>query len=332
MSDRKKTLFIVWKAYQRRVDSISDYLDLSIVYYHYHWEEKSKWLKALSYILKSIETVIDLIKYRPAFVFVQLPPTPVLYLVGIYCAIMRKPYVADCHNAMFLEWWINWPLAKYLLRKASAVIVHNKNLIQYSNESGIQTITVRDPLPLAKQISKTGVLNRFNLKSREYMIVPWNLASDEPIEEFIEAVKLIPERKFAMTWFYERLPEYLKKNLPDNLIFTDYLEINEFNDLFANAGAAISLTDQQGTQPSAAAEAIAFDIPIVLSDTETARNLYKNAPVFVHNDRKSIANGILEVFNNHSSYELKVKNFKYLLRTELEKEVDTLKTKINWQT
>ncbi len=328
MGSSNRNLFQIWKVYQRRAESIAYYFDTNIIYYHCPWEEKSKMFKAVSYIFKSLGTALDLIRNRPSLIFIQLPPTPALYIVGVYGFLTRTPYIADCHNAMFLEWWIRWPFAKSFLRRAAAVLVHNEDVRMYTEKAGIRSMVIRDPLPQAWKAKNSGVLKKFGLTASNYVIVPWNLASDEPIEEFIEAVRQAPNTTFAMTWFTERLPENLRSNLPENLLFTGYLEVEEFNDLFVNSGAAISLTTQQGTQPSAAAEAIAFGVPIVLSDTETARLLYRDVPVFVKNDPRSITAGILEVFDKHRLYKDKVVRFKGTLQRELEEEMSLLKAKI----
>lgn len=330
MESNHSNLFQIWKVYQRRAESFAHYFDMNIVYYHYSWEEKSKSFKAISYIFKSLRTILDLVRKRPSLIFIQLPPTPALYIVGVYGLLTRTPYLADCHNAMFMEWWIRWPFAKTLLRKATVVLVHNEDVRLHAEKIGVPSIVMRDPLPQVEKADDTGVLNRFGLSSGSYVIVPWNLASDEPIAEFLDAVRKTPNIKFAMTWFTERLPENLRSNLPENLVFTGYLEVNEFNDLFASSGAAISLTTQQGTQPSAAAEAIAFGVPIILSDTETARLLYRDVPVFVENNPESIAAGILNIFADHEQYIDKVAQFKDTLRRELEEEVDRLKARIGY--
>ena len=259
-------------------------------------------------------------------IFVQLPPTPALYLVGVYARLTGASYVADCHNAMFLEWWFKWPFVKTLMKRAEAVLVHNKEVCEFAKQLGINAMVIRDPLPQKTFGRNTGICDKLKLNPQQYVIVPWNLASDEPMEEFIEAVASLPNIKFAMTWFTERLPDELRSNLPDNLIFTGYLEIDEFNDLFINAGAAISLTTQQGTQPSAAAEAIAFGVPIILSDTETAKMLYKDVPVYVENDPLSIARGVEHIFDNLADYVVRVADYKTILNRELEEEVALLKS------
>jgi len=302
---------------------------MKLVYYHYPWEEKSRLLKAVSYILKSLKTVADLIRFRPKIIFVQLPPTPALYMVALYALLTGTRYIADCHNGMILRWWLQWPFAKTLLRKASAVVVHNSNIRDFAAQHGIQAIVLRDPLPQHCSVADTGVVERFKLERGRYIIAPWNLQADEPIAEFISAVRMLPDIKFAMTWYFEKMPINLKENLPKNLVFTGYLEIDEFNDLFMGAGGAISLTTQQGIQPSAAAEAIAFGIPIILSDTETARLLYRDTPVFVHNESQSIAEGVSELFRDRTLYKCRVDEYKSVLNDELENEIRLLMKQIN---
>lgn len=328
MAANNVNLFQIWKVYQRRAESIAHYFDMKLVYYHYSWEENSRLLKAASYILKSLRTLADLIRYRPKIIFIQLPPTPALYVVALYSLLTRTQYIADCHNGMILRWWLQWPFTKTLLRKASAVIVHNNDIRDFAAQYGIQAIVLRDPLPQSGNITNTGVTERFGLERGKYIIAPWNLQADEPIAEFIAAVRMLPDITFVMTWFFEKLPVSLKANLPANLVFTGYLEIDEFNDLFTGAGGAISLTTQQGIQPSAAAEAIAFSVPIILSDTETARLLYRDVPVFVRNESQSIADGVSELFRDQALCKNRVEEYKGILNSELESEVRLLAAQI----
>lgn len=328
MQEPVPVLFQVWKVYQRRAESIAVKFNAAVNYYHYSWEERGKVYKAASYCLKSWNTMRDLFRYRPKLIIIQLPPTLALYMVAVYGLFTGTPYMADCHNAMILRSWIRWPFAKYLLRKAAAVIVHNENVRIHAQENGVDAIVIRDPLPAGQAGEDLGVLTRFGLEERQYVIVPWNLQPDEPIEEFIEAVRCLPEIKFAMTWYTERMPKSLLARIPGNLVLTGYLETPEFNSLFGHAGAAISLTTQQGIQPSAASEAIAYSVPIVLSDTQTARTLYKDAPVYVRNEAGSIAEGITEILGNRELYRENVVNYGEILKRDLDNELNTLKARI----
>ena len=103
---------------------------------------------------------------------------------------------------------------------------------------------------------------------------------DEPIAELIQAAKLLPNVKFVMTWFAERLPVDARDGLPQNLVLSGFLENKEFCALFSQAGAALVMTTREGTQPSASSEAIVLEVPLIVSDLQTTRKLYKEMPVY----------------------------------------------------
>ena len=163
MRAKAETLFQVWKIYQRRAESIAHSFEADIRYYHYHWEEKSKLLKVVSYAFKSLNTLIDLILIKPKTIIIQLPPTPALYIVGVYSLLTNTPYIADCHNAMILREWLQWPFAKKLLRNAAAVLVHNEDARFHAMKNEISAMVMRDPLPKEQSIPNTGVTDRFRL-------------------------------------------------------------------------------------------------------------------------------------------------------------------------
>jgi glycosyltransferase involved in cell wall biosynthesis len=226
---------------------------------------------------------------------------------------------------MIAENWINWPFAINLLNRCKIVIVHNQNIHVTAKEKGIQSIVVGDLLPEVGKILDSGVLDRHGLVPQEYVIVPWKMMPDEPIVELVTSVRRLPKIKFVMAWFTERLPKQLRCNLPDNLICTGYLQELEFDDLYANAAASVVLTTQEGIQPSAASEAIAFGVPLVLSDFETARSLYRNVPVYVDNDPESIVRGIVEILGTLHEAREELPNLQNTYDFERHTELENLK-------
>jgi len=293
-----KGLYIVWKVYQRRVESIGGKLDFVVKYIHCSWEERSKFFKALSYIVKSCVTLANFIRYRPNRVILQLPPTPLLYLGWVYCRLSGATLIADCHNSMIQGFWGKWPLVSRMLAAPTRVMVHNEQVLDSARQIGINAVVVRDPLPANLHVK--GSVKKWDLEEGGYVLVPWNFAPDEPLEEFAEAARLTPHIKYVSTWFVERLSTRLRSKMPDNILFTGFLEVDDFNCLFAHAGAVLSLTAREGTQPSAASEAISFEVPLVLSDINTTRRLYQDVPVFVDNTPVSIAKGIENALENRA--------------------------------
>jgi hypothetical protein len=75
-------------------------------------------------------------------------------------------------------------------------------------------------------------------------------------------------------------------------------------------------------------EAMAFEIPAVVSDLKTTRFLYKNYPVFVKNDSKSIAYGILHAFQNRLDIEERMKRLRIEWEHEFSDQLAILKSSI----
>ena len=326
MSTSNTGLFIVWRIFQRRTESLAREFNLDVCYYYRPWEEKSKFHKALSYIFKTFGTVTDLIRHKPPIVFIQLPPTPLLYIVATYCKITGSKLVADCHNSMIYSRWLRWPLAKALLRRADITLVHNKDVEVYAKRFNLDTITLRDPLPVLESPSQSNLLDRIGISENHYIIVPWSFAPDEPINELIQAAAALPDIIFVMTWFAEKLPPGVRNSLPPNLILSGYLDDEDFNTLFSKSIAAIVLTTREGTQPSAASEAIVLGIPLIVSDLNTTRQLYDNMPIYTKNTSEGIREAAQEVVDNHDKYQSKITVFKDNFAKRLNQEIRDVKS------
>lgn len=320
----EKPIFVIWKVYQRRAESLAAKLGLDIIYYHLPWEERSKAHKLVSYCFKLIRTATDLVRLRPKILFVQLPPIPLLYLIGLYSRFSSCRIIADCHNAMIDGPWIKFPFAVTSLKRAQCILVHNPDIADMAREYGLDVTVSRDQLPNVPKYADEEVLDNFNLKKGQYVIVPWNFASDEPIREFAECARALPDVQFVATWFKERLDSELLKAMPENVYFSGFLEVDVFNQLFHHAGAALSLTVREGTQPSAVSEAIAFGIPAVVSDLQTTRKLYGDKVVFVRNDPQSIAEGLTQALTDPVWRE-KIRELRLEFNAQLQNEVDKLR-------
>ena len=325
MSSSKVGLFIAWRVFQRRTESLANKFNLHVEYYYYPWEEKSRLHKAWSYVYKTIATINDLFRIRPKLIFIQLPPTPVLYIVAAYCQLNGCKLVADCHNAMIYSGWLAWPFAKTLLRKSDVLIVHNQDVEHYAKKLKLAAITLRDPLPDLSNMDTSELLAHYDLSQGNYIIVPWSFSADEPIRELIQAAKLLPETKFVMTWFAEKMPEDIRDSLPNNLVLTGYLSEKAFNTVFSHAGAALVLTTREGTQPSGASEAIVLGVPLIISDMKTTRKLYEDMPVYVENSTNGILSGIRMVFNEHDKCITKILQFGETYGESLEREIVDVK-------
>ena len=323
---QNKSLYLVWNKFQRRAQSLGIMLDLDVRYYHYKWEEKGKLFKAIAYMGKFSSSLWDMLRRRPAVVFLQLAPTPLLYAAAVYRLMTGNHYISDCHNTMIYDdHWIKWPLAKTLLRRSLVVIVHNSDVQKKAAALGLQSTIVRDPLPTMNIPSGISEVAGIQLGYDPYVIIPGSMAPDEPIAELFEAARAVPDVLFVMTWYAHKLPEALRDKAPANLCFAGFLEEPEFNALYAAARAAIVLTTREGTQPSGASEAIALGIPLVVSDIATTRRLYGDAPIYVDNDAPSIAAGVERAVSEYNDIADRVKGLRDALKAEAEHQLQDIR-------
>ncbi len=322
MPSSEKGLFIVWRIFQRRSESLARCFDLEIKYYYADWEEKSKFHKALSYVFKTAGTLRDMIRCKPEILFIQLPPTPVLYLAATYCYFTKCRLVADCHNAMIYSKWLKWPFALSLLRNADAALVHNEDVEQQALRLGLKTITLRDPLPQLEMDNRRKAADIADTGAGDYVMVPWSFSPDEPIEELFQAAESLPAVKFLMTWFAERLPQEIRDRVPSNLVLTGYLDDGDFNALFSQASAVLVMTTREGTQPSAASEAIVLGVPLIVSDLQTTRRLYEDVPVYIANDAAGISEGVRTALATRDVLRQRILGFKNKFEMRLKEEID----------
>lgn len=314
----KRSVFIVWKEYQRRVEVMALYLGVEYFYFHHAWEVRSKVFKALSYIPKTINTLKCLLQNKPSLILVQFPPTPALYVVALYAWLSGSKYVSDCHMGMTNAKWLAWPFARRLLA-GGGVIVHNEHLVKQTEaDLRVKPFVLRDGIAENRfpEIGENSLLKNLRLTPKNYVIFPCSFSEDEPIQEVIKAAQSLPEIRFVMTWHVEKLAKHLRDTLPPNMILTGFLTTEDFNCLFANAGVALVLTKHENVQLSGMQEAMAFGTPAVVSNLRTTRFLYREYPVYVDNAATSIAHGIEFALQHKTTLEQQM----YRLRIESEKE------------
>src|SRR5208337_887046 len=98
MIKNRETLFIVWKAYERRVNAFKKIMNIRPAYFHFNWEEKTKVHKAFSYFFKISMTLWLLVREKPHLFYIQAPPTFPIYIAYLYGLMTGAKYVVDAHN------------------------------------------------------------------------------------------------------------------------------------------------------------------------------------------------------------------------------------------
>ncbi|HGY1288711.1 TPA: glycosyltransferase [Raoultella ornithinolytica] len=317
---------IAWVSYQRRADIMKDFWAYEDFYITSRF--KSKYLKPLDYTLKIFLTIRVLIKYNPDVLWLQLPPTFLVFIGLVYKKIKKdKPYViGDFHNSALRPKWFHFPLVRTSLNKIDALIAHNEQvryeLIQKKISSSI--IIVLEDMPFSYSSSDAKV-------EKNTVLFPCSFDIDEPLDVVIQAAKKIPHIKFNITGnFAGKVSQDIIDASPANVNFTGYLSKEAFDMLFFESDVILGLTTRDNVQLSVSNEALSADKPMVLSNTTTLKDLFGDAAVFVDSlNAQSIAEGCSFAVDNVDELQTKTMRLKELRIERWEKQASILKHKIS---
>lgn len=257
------TLYLVWKQYQRRAEVIGPMLGAKVVYFPHLFRSRS--LRPLDYLVKTVRTIHLLRVARPSLVFVQSPP---LY-AALAPLILRVPYVVDAHNGVWQSFWGRLPLSKMILRKALAVIVHNKEIrvLAQMQLPDSKLVVIRDPIqPIRWPVSRA---------PRQVLFI-CSFDSGEPADLIADVIESMPDYNFAITADVKKLPRHIRSRLTllPNLTLTGFLNVEQYQRLLCSSAVAVVLEENASIQPSGACEAMASDTPLVTSSSTLTKKLF----------------------------------------------------------
>jgi hypothetical protein len=324
---RSENVFLTWGKYQSRSETMKEYFDYEVKYFN-----TDRGNLILKYLLYSVQTLLFLMKKKPKTIWVQLPPSPLMHIVRIYSTFSNSKIIYDCHNAIFRRPWVETPLTKFLLKKGSnRVIVHNEDVkSEYGQLIPDDALVLLDkPFTNEPVESLDGIntLKKFNLIKNKYVILPASFNSDEPIEEILGLDnKLDSSYKLVVTGNYKK--KIKDTSQYESIVFTGWITSDEYKELFTNAVLVLGLTKIDFIQLSAANEGLIYKVPMVLSDTETLRNLFPKGSMFTDNSPESIAYNVNSMIKNISKYKAEIQSLSYQKEREWKEQANLIKQAI----
>lgn len=299
--ERKNNIMIAWVGYQRRAEAMKDFWNYEVLYFPKVLS--SRKLLPLDYLIRSIQTIATLAQRRPKQVWIQSPPSFLLYIASFYkfARGSRAVVIADLHNSFFRPKWLSFPFLRSCLGQMNAVLVHNKQVAQdYSGHFG----AAANLHILEDRSVELRVETRTKVTHHDSILFPCSFDEDEPIGIVFEAALKVPEARFCITGKHEgKLPCATALLKPSNVELLGFLPIEQFDDLLASAGAVLGLTTRDNVQLSVANEAISYGKAMVLSDTPTLRELFDGARFVDTLDPNSIASGVKDVLRARLDFE-----------------------------
>ncbi|HEY9849886.1 MAG TPA: hypothetical protein V6D28_10535 [Leptolyngbyaceae cyanobacterium] len=308
-----KQLFIAWIAFQRRPISMQPYFGYQLKFLSLAFH--SRYLRPLEYFFKSVITLWLLLCEQPQVVWVQLAPTPPLYLAYLYKVLFNSQVaiIADCHNVMFRYPWISFPGAIALLNRCDVVLVHNDYVKEQVKAAGVnpKTLLVLEDRPSIVNYNIVANLDRF-VFLHPWVLFPCSFNADEPIEAVLAAARLIPKITFVLTGNITRAKGiHNLKNIPPNVKLPGYLPTVEFDILLLSTDAVLGLTVLDGVQLCSANEAVGTGKPLILSQTRLLQKMFYKGAIYVNPlNPQSIAQGCQEAISRKEELSQQINELK----------------------
>jgi glycosyltransferase involved in cell wall biosynthesis len=308
-----KRIWITWETQRRSVELAKKFgCELFVI------ENKG----ILRYPRSIIKTLSLLGSTKPNIVFVQNPSMILATVACIYRFLKNTPVVVDRHTTFLLnKKRRNTPrliifklLHRFTIRFADLTIVTNDFLADLIRQLKGKPFVLPDMIP---KLMQTGAAQ---LKGRHNILLISSFGPDEPIKEVIEAMKHVEDKEnvyLYITGNYKKLDESTYKAAPSNVVFTGFLEEQEFINILFSVDAVIVLTTADYTMLCGCYEAVSARKPLITSNKDVLREYFKGA-IFVDNSAKDISNAISEVIANLDLHRERISNLKERLVSEWE--------------
>jgi glycosyltransferase involved in cell wall biosynthesis len=269
-----------------------------------------------------LKTISILTENKPEILFVQNPSMVLATLACIYGFFKKIPLVVDRHTTFLLnKKRRNTPrlimfklLHRFTIRFADLTIVTNDFLANLIRQLKGKPFVLPDMIPKLMQTGTT------QLKGRHNILLISSFGPDEPIKEVIEAMKHVDNKEdvyLYITGNYKKLGESTYKAAPSNVVFTGFLDEQEFINILFSVDAVIVLTTADYTMLCGCYEAVSARKPLITSDKDVLREYFKGA-IFADNSAKDISNAISEVISNIDLHRERISNLKERLVSEWE--------------
>lgn len=285
----------------------------------------------LRYPICIYNTIRVLIPNRHKIIFVQNPSMVLAATACLSKLLLKKTVIVDRHTTfrlnkqrtISLDWMLFDLLNGFTLKKADLTIVTNKFLAGIVSEMKGRPYVLPDKLPELKKSRDINLGEGFNI----FMIS--SFGKDEPVAEAISAVGKLEEQgaKLYISGNTNKLDPEIIKNSPGNVIFTGFLDEQDFIDHVYAVDAVMALTTADHCMLCGCYEAVAAGRPLITSDKHVLRR-YFTGSVFVDNRADRIYNRIVELMKNYEDYSKNAAILKEQIDSKWRHTFDSLKKQI----
>lgn len=263
------------------------------------------------YPILSLITLIHLIKLRPSLLFCQNPSIVLTSLLVIVRPLFRFRLIVDRHSNFKIEtiqspsakWRIFHFLSRMTIRKADLTIVTNQDLKELCEKIGGRAVVLQDKIPELRAEKPRARPEFMKEPDKPQIMFVTMFDPDEPINEIVEASRRMPEYVCYLTGNYKKV---FRSKSPDgeiigtSTVFTGFVSDEDYLSLMENSDLVVVLTKKDLILNCGAYEAISFDKPLILSNTQTLKDYFGNRAIYTDNNPVDLSFNINYIVSNLS--------------------------------
>ena len=172
----------------------------------------------------------------------------------------------------------------------------NKFIAEIVQKKGGRSFVLPDKIPILKH---TGISS---LQGKHNFLCISSFAADEPVGEIISAFnELDSSYRCYITGNYKKLHTSVIGSASNNIIFTGFLDEQEFINLTYSVDAVIVLTDVDYTMLCGCYEAVSACKPLITSNKSVLRDYFEGA-LFIDNSKEAIKHAVKTISGNIDHY------------------------------
>ena len=296
---QKKIAFLVWAPHSARAHGIAQSLGADI--YMMSYKFKSKAHSPLKYPLLFLKSFLMLRRQRPEVVICQIPPIfcPLSAFAYRFFCNRKSVIVIDLHSAALEKPWSYLkPLNTAIMKRAAVTLVSNVEAqSSVMQENGIESLVLEDRIPPIEpeRLSPAESEDWRKSKSGLKIVVPSSFAYDEPVSEILYAASSLQDTTFYMTGDASAISAELLGRKTGNVVFTGFLEKDDYVQLLDNSDAVMALTTRDRTLLAGAYEAVALEKPLITSNHAPLVRYFDKGTIHVDNSVREIVSAVKAV-------------------------------------
>lgn len=294
-----KRIFIVWGRELEHSRYLAEALDCQLKQIYIKKIGKVNLPVWARYIWQGGQTIFALIKERPSFVVVQNPPVFLPLIVAGYSFLFGAKFIVDTHTVFFLDrkWIFFHGLFRVVAKRAILNTCHNDKNLEILKRWNVKSMVVGPHMPkydlnkLAEELASKYLSEAIKKSSLSIMMVN-RFANDDEWVLVIETARIMPGATFFITGDIPTGLKKIKKEAPQNVFFTGYLNHDEFMKLMWRCGVVLSLTKRKDTVLWSIGEALSMAKTFITSDTEALRKYCGEVGIFTKAMPEDLKNNI----------------------------------------